>query len=182
MNTRLPSIIAIGIIVFLGLAFSLFFLVGKNEVAYDNPTDIRNDLVGCPEDAKICPDGSSVARIPPSCEFSKCPQSSDKDLLKTHSTDEFSVSYPSGYTAIEDENGVVTISNEKGSIKIGDYMPIGSAGPHGSMVSEEEEEKFAKSKIYLGYEGKIVSSIFYETGDKETQKELEEIQKTIKLK
>ncbi|MBR9682580.1 MAG: hypothetical protein GOV02_02805 [Candidatus Aenigmarchaeota archaeon] len=28
---------------------------------------------GCPEDARLCPDGSSVVRVPPSCEFQKCP-------------------------------------------------------------------------------------------------------------
>lgn len=29
--------------------------------------------VFCTEDAKICPDGSAVGRIPPSCEFAPCP-------------------------------------------------------------------------------------------------------------
>lgn len=27
----------------------------------------------CTEDAKLCPDGSSVGRVPPSCEFAPCP-------------------------------------------------------------------------------------------------------------
>lgn len=30
--------------------------------------------IACPADAKICPDGSAVGRIPPTCEFSPCPQ------------------------------------------------------------------------------------------------------------
>ncbi|MBW2981135.1 hypothetical protein KY360_06995 [Candidatus Woesearchaeota archaeon] len=29
--------------------------------------------VACTEDAKICPDGSAVGRIPPDCEFEACP-------------------------------------------------------------------------------------------------------------
>ena len=29
--------------------------------------------VMCTYDAKICPDGSSVGRIPPTCEFAPCP-------------------------------------------------------------------------------------------------------------
>jgi len=39
------------------------------------PTDIPDDSigVGCPEDAKICPDGSTVGRISPSCDFAPCP-------------------------------------------------------------------------------------------------------------
>ncbi len=31
------------------------------------------NLSGCTEEAKICPDDSSVGRIPPSCEFEECP-------------------------------------------------------------------------------------------------------------
>ncbi len=28
---------------------------------------------GCPEDAKVCPDGTVVGRVPPDCEFEPCP-------------------------------------------------------------------------------------------------------------
>lgn len=27
----------------------------------------------CPADARICPDGTTTARVPPDCEFGKCP-------------------------------------------------------------------------------------------------------------
>jgi hypothetical protein len=38
------------------------------------PSDQNQDgLVVCTMDAKICPDGSAVGRVPPSCEFAKCP-------------------------------------------------------------------------------------------------------------
>ena len=30
--------------------------------------------VACTEEAKVCPDGSSVGRIPPDCEFAECPE------------------------------------------------------------------------------------------------------------
>lgn len=30
--------------------------------------------VVCPEDARTCPDGSTVVRVPPSCEFESCPR------------------------------------------------------------------------------------------------------------
>jgi len=32
-----------------------------------------DDNVFCTEDARICPDGTGVGRVPPSCEFAKCP-------------------------------------------------------------------------------------------------------------
>jgi hypothetical protein len=31
-------------------------------------------IIACPEDAKICPDGSVVERVPPDCEFAPCPE------------------------------------------------------------------------------------------------------------
>lgn len=30
--------------------------------------------IACPKDLKICPDGSSVFRLPPDCEFAPCPE------------------------------------------------------------------------------------------------------------
>lgn len=30
------------------------------------------EIIFCAEDAKICPDGSAVSRVPPSCEFAPC--------------------------------------------------------------------------------------------------------------
>lgn len=34
------------------------------------------DATACTEDARVCPDGTSVVRIPPSCEFAECPETS----------------------------------------------------------------------------------------------------------
>ena len=39
-----------------------------------------NGPVACTEDAKLCPDGTAVGRIPPNCEFAGCPsEKSDCD-------------------------------------------------------------------------------------------------------
>ncbi len=34
---------------------------------------IEDQQVACTMEAKICPDGSSVGRMPPNCEFAPCP-------------------------------------------------------------------------------------------------------------
>lgn len=41
------------------------------EVALPSPSD-RDGTVVCTMDAFVCPDGSSVGRIPPSCAFAPC--------------------------------------------------------------------------------------------------------------
>ena len=40
----------------------------------------QNQPIACTADAKICPDGESVGRIPPKCEFAECPKSDEKAI------------------------------------------------------------------------------------------------------
>lgn len=40
---------------------------------------IPNNQTICTLEAKICPDGSSVGRVGPNCEFAECPTENDKD-------------------------------------------------------------------------------------------------------
>jgi len=37
--------------------------------------------IPCTEEAKLCPDGSYVGRVPPSCEFAECPKE-NKSAIK----------------------------------------------------------------------------------------------------
>ncbi len=45
----------------------------------------KPQAVACTEDARICPDGTAVVRIPPDCEFEECPATvkceSDNDCI-----------------------------------------------------------------------------------------------------
>ena len=40
---------------------------------YSQSKNQGGDIIGCPQDAKICPDGSAVGRTGPNCEFAACP-------------------------------------------------------------------------------------------------------------
>jgi len=51
-----------------GLIGALVFLV-------TGAKPIESDRTACTMDAKICPDGSAVSRVGPSCEFAPCPVS-----------------------------------------------------------------------------------------------------------
>ncbi len=55
----------LGIIVLIIVIVGLVFAAKKTEA----PTTPR----ACTEEAKICPDGSSVGRTGPNCEFAPCP-------------------------------------------------------------------------------------------------------------
>lgn len=47
-----------------------------------------DDTVLCTADARICPDGTGVGRVPPSCEFAKCPGEAKNDNRKTRLDDD----------------------------------------------------------------------------------------------
>jgi hypothetical protein len=40
--------------------------------------------IPCTVEARLCPDGSSVGRIPPSCDFAPCPAEADKAATVLH--------------------------------------------------------------------------------------------------
>jgi hypothetical protein len=42
-------------------------------------------LIGCTEDARICPDGSAVVRVGPDCEFEKCSGYGDENYCDSDS-------------------------------------------------------------------------------------------------
>ncbi len=61
----------VGIFACCALIFvALLFAMPRRPVV-EAPED--NGDVACTMEAKICPDGSSVGRVPPSCEFAPCP-------------------------------------------------------------------------------------------------------------
>lgn len=56
---------------------------GKKQISGTGPTPTVTlfstptpEAIGCTLEAQLCPDGSSVGRVPPSCEFAPCPQQS----------------------------------------------------------------------------------------------------------
>lgn len=69
-----PILVLIGIIVIIAIAGGAYFL-GKLPI---KPADKGSKA--CTQEAKICPDGSSVGRSGPNCEFSPCPSATPKPI------------------------------------------------------------------------------------------------------
>lgn len=84
-----------------------------------------NDKVACTEEAKLCPDGSSVSRTGPKCEFTECPNKSDTyNKWKTYTDPDntFTFQYPPEFTSEEHPSGV-TILKEKTHVITVVYYP-----------------------------------------------------------
>lgn len=118
------SKIGVTAIVFLAIGLILgAILLSKNSDIDQGIID--NEEVACTLDAKICPDGSSVGRIPPSCEFAPCPPVTGDEIetptetpsetanWNTYTSEEngFSFLYPDSYEVIEDRQSLADWSN-----------------------------------------------------------------------
>lgn len=64
---------------FIPIFIIVVFVVGAVLYVYNpSPNEYGNgpeepEQVFCTQDAKLCPDGSYVGRVPPSCGFAACP-------------------------------------------------------------------------------------------------------------
>ncbi len=61
----------------------------------------ENCTVACTMEAKICPDGSSVGRVGPDCEFAPCPQGNQTGPLVGNDTDAHGCKPSAGYSWCE---------------------------------------------------------------------------------
>lgn len=61
------------IVLYAGWAISIAYennASGTKRIATPNPSE---PVIACTADAKVCPDGSSVGRKGPACQFEACP-------------------------------------------------------------------------------------------------------------
>jgi len=114
------TIIILGIIILLLVGIGGGYYLGLDHgfekaqksafVISPTPSDETPIQVGCTMEAKLCPDGSSVGRSGPKCEFAACPQGDSIDLSKwetyTSARYKFTVKYPQGIVLDEGESGV----------------------------------------------------------------------------
>ncbi len=61
---------------------SVYIQNKKPPVGYETPTPGEENKVACTMEAKLCPDGTAVGRVPPKCEFEPCPNPTQVILRK----------------------------------------------------------------------------------------------------
>jgi hypothetical protein len=92
--TTFSKLIALFLFILLPLAG---FLIG---IKYQAAVDFSDGHQACTQEAKICPDGTSVGRTGPNCEFTECPAPTTSQTAdwKVYTEDGFSFKYPSNGT------------------------------------------------------------------------------------
>ncbi len=108
----------------------------------------------------------------------------EKPGFKTYSNSLFAIEYPEIFQLKEENFGtpkVITVSNDKGKIQIGNFKPDAGPAPTADMSQAQKDELPKKIGSY-GYEGKVAVEVFYKEGDEDTAKAINKIERSIQLK
>jgi len=99
---------------YLGIQSSKNTIQSSNKFVEASPIP-SSSAVACTMEAKVCPNGSSVGRIGPNCEFAKCPNEINSDSWVTLNQVGFNIKHPSSFYK-EDVKGNITLSDSKSSL------------------------------------------------------------------
>ena len=156
LNNFWNSLLTIAIVAIIGVILWLGI------TQYLEPTKVINSPNACPQDAKLCPNGSYVGRVGPNCEFADCATASVPDAWKIFGNNQKAVTfkYPpdfsTKYISIVDWPPAVQILNQAFSCTEGG-SEIERAGKtekktingHNYCVTMESEG--AAGSIYTNY-------------------------------
>lgn len=164
-----------GIVVIISFAGAYFLGKSSNNESL-SPTPSEK---ACTQEAMICPDGSSVGRSGPNCEFEKCPNvtptpkvNSSLDKTYTSSEHKFQVDYSSDLK-METYN-----TPQIGQNTLGGTVVFSKLGP----TQKEGTEFYDGLSITIGVVKKSISDSLKTAADKETTPSDPEISTKTPLK
>lgn len=94
MNIKIPIAITVGVIV-------IALAIGAG-IWMANKSGDQVVQKACTMEARVCPDGSAVARTGPNCEFEACPENKDKNIVG-NDRDEHGCIGSAGYSRCEEK-------------------------------------------------------------------------------
>lgn len=118
-NSVLWSIIVVILLLVVGAgAYYAGMQQGQNTAQREMPSQPTpdSDQIICTLEAKICPDGSSVGRSGPNCEFEECPVSEvSQGTAFSLITSQANMKDPSTFEKIKNDNVDIVVTLPKGS-------------------------------------------------------------------
>lgn len=174
-SSILKIIILIIIVLILGIILGNYFNLNQMLSSL-----IKPQPKACTMEAKVCPNGTSVSRSGPNCEFSPCPTAiatpdpTANWKTYTDSTYGFSFKYPQDHKIEQRENGFFVISlttdqNPQGGISIDsrnqnpNYKTFTEAEQYyhtSYTINQEDTVNNWKTFIAVGKEGMVQNMIF----------------------
>jgi len=109
----------LGMTISLLIILFLLFISGAAGYTIFKNLQTNNQEVACTLEAMICPDGSSVGREGPNCEFSPCPTPTPDPTAdwKTYEGDGFSFKYPSDISVDPNNKNAMIVSKVPSAIE-----------------------------------------------------------------
>ncbi|MFH0819701.1 MAG: hypothetical protein V1892_01575 [bacterium] len=157
MNTKIKT--GLGLIIIIILVTTIGVFVWQIQKKAQNPTQPEEQQ--CTMEAKVCPDGSSVGRTGPKCEFAPCPSGNDvSDLVpsevegwQTYRNEKygFEFKYPNGYAIYDDYNGslVYNAYPSKNLFFVGENREDNIRSPIDGLMFLENSESMNKAIVKL---------------------------------
>lgn len=159
-RSKLPWMLVIILLVLAGILGG-YFILNQTKNNSQTPTP-EPDQKACSQEAKLCPDGSSVGRTGLNCEFAECPATSaspsanaDTSTWKTYSDNDFALSfkYPSALGDVilkpGPEGKLIGFSKNDGLI-LGAYIkPSSGSNDRGGTVLDFSGYAENKGKYYF---------------------------------
>lgn len=132
-------------------------LIGSGVVYYYVTTTPQQDSVACTMEAEICPDGSTVGRAGPNCEFAECPDQTAGWKIYTNNDYGFEFEYPSTKIKVGQIAGSVlgTVENPINGICVGNLVFVATNNNEVLKIAEDywktsqscEEEEIANPNV-----------------------------------
>jgi len=154
-----------------------FFWLERGKDAAPVPDIATNDIfdlppaidkpVACTKDAKVCPDGSVVGRVAPSCNFTECPVVQNEvndDIIpdwQTIQTDSFIILLPPEWQYLE-KQGLDSFVGEFTNNKI--ILTFDYGWYSSSLVEDNDPNHIVTFEAIDGYNAKIVVPKITENG------------------
>lgn len=132
---------------------------------YSGKISTKPEQLFCTMDAKICPDGTGVGRIPPKCEFAPCPSGNNETAnWKTYTSNKysFSIKYPANLEANDQSASPPSVLFEPPATQPGapgfptfwvSVEPIPSSRNTYNSFSQEDLDTLYNSKV-----GEVIST------------------------
>jgi len=95
MTKKLAIQISIGVLIIIVILVVMAALIGKRQVK-NAPGNVvpPGKTRACTEEAKLCPDGTSVGRTGPNCDFAPCPNMiNEKNIISCKANDDCIVTF-----------------------------------------------------------------------------------------
>lgn len=145
---QITAIVVAGILVIGGVSYSSYYLWQKSAG--------NAGQTACTMEAKLCPDGSSVGRVGPNCEFAPCPAEATADWQTyTSAAMGFTFKYPKEYSAPQESKNYLSLISPLNPNRVPKMLELQDGELKIEIVKETARENDSPLKCWNDHSGGV---------------------------